>query len=609
MSSIRSSLKYLVCIFIVSSFSWDLSAQNGLNFDGIDDNIQTNFGGVIGTGNRTIEAWIRPIYVATQIVIADYGSMTLGQRFTFNLIDGKLRCEIGGQGVTGTTDLTDGFWHHVAVTYDNTAIEKFKLYVDGQLEAGFNLNSVVMNTSSITDFRLGRRVDNINHFVGDMDEVRFWNVARSAAEIASSMNTEFCNTHPNLVAYYKLNEGQPNASNTGLNSTYDASGNGNNGILNGFTLSGFTSNWSNGAGLNTTILTNNLAVTGCDGSYTSPSGAYTWTQSGTYYDTLLNVAGCDSILTISLDFSTSSSASFATSACNNYVSPSGQYTYTQSGIYQDTIQNAAGCDSIITIDLSILQTSAVLNVSACDSFTIPSGNATYNLSGTYMDTMMNTAGCDSIITINLTMAYSRESSESVTACFAYTSPNGTSYTTSGLYQDLYTTSEGCDSVVNLQVTIDTVNTSITRTGRTLTAQAINATYQWINCNNSSLIEGQTGRSYTASNNGSFAVIVTQGNCSDTSACETIDITGIEQDQKEDLRIFPNPSTGNIAIQAPFEAFIHKIQITNTVGMLLLEQEVNQQRYYEFSTTLPAGTYVLQILCDRGFYSSTLVIID
>ena len=240
---------FILCIAICFA-QFDSDAQNGLHFDGTNDHIQTNYGGVTGTGNRTIEAWIKPNYVATQIVVTDYGSLSpLGQRFTLNLIGGKLRCEIGGQGMTGTTDLTDGQWHHVAVTYDNNATQKFKLYVDGSLESAFNLTSVTMNTNSNTNFRIGRRVDNANYFTGAIDEVRFWNVARSAQEISGNMNAEFCSTDSNLVAYYKLNEGVAGGNNNGVNSTYDASGNGNDGNLNGFALSGSTSNWIAGAGI------------------------------------------------------------------------------------------------------------------------------------------------------------------------------------------------------------------------------------------------------------------------------------------------------------------------------------------------------------------------
>jgi len=46
---------------------------------------------------------------------------------------------------------------------------------------------------------------------------------------------------------------------------------------------------------------------------------------------------------------------------------------------------------------------ATLAITACFSYTVPSGNATYTASGTYMDTVTNYTGCDSIMTINLTI--------------------------------------------------------------------------------------------------------------------------------------------------------------------------------------------------------------
>jgi hypothetical protein len=74
-------------------------------------------------------------------------------------------------------------------------------------------------------------------------------------------------------------------------------------------------------------------------------------------------------------------------------------------MFNDTIQNAAGCDSIITIDLTVnSSTASVITDTGLDIYTAPSG-ATYTSSGTYADTILNAAGCDSIITIDLTMSF------------------------------------------------------------------------------------------------------------------------------------------------------------------------------------------------------------
>ena len=131
---------------------------------------------------------------------------------------------------------------------------------------------------------------------------------------------------------------------------------------------------------------------------------FTYTSSGTYMQNMVGVGGLDSILTLNLTVYDSISSGLVNLAtCISYTVPSGDETYTASGTYMDTIPNSVGCDSVLTINLTIQGTvgSTVINPVTCLSYTVPSGDETYTASGTYMDTMPNAAGCDSVLSINL----------------------------------------------------------------------------------------------------------------------------------------------------------------------------------------------------------------
>jgi len=94
--------------------------------------------------------------------------------------------------------------------------------------------------------------------------------------------------------------------------------------------------------------------------------------------------------------------------------------------------------------------------------------------------------------------------------------------TSGTISVTANNSYGSSAAQTLYVTVTTVNTGVTQSGLTLTANAAGAGYVWIDCSNYLPVGGQTSQSFTALNAGDYAVIVTQNGCSDTSACYTAD---------------------------------------------------------------------------------------
>ena len=135
--------------------------------------------------------------------------------------------------------------------------------------------------------------------------------------------------------------------------------------------------------------------------------------------------------------------------CNGLSVTVGFNTYNSTGVYTDILIAANGCDSVVITDLTVLTSAAsviVNDITICNGDSILVDSNYYSISGTYIDTLQNAVGCDSIITTNLTVQ--TPVNQSFTICFGDSVVVGTSvYHTSGNYSDTITSSIGCDSIV------------------------------------------------------------------------------------------------------------------------------------------------------------------
>ncbi|MCH2021773.1 MAG: DUF1566 domain-containing protein, partial [Saprospiraceae bacterium] len=118
-------------------------------------------------------------------------------------------------------------------------------------------------------------------------------------------------------------------------------------------------------------------------------------------------------------------------ACDSYTWSVNGQTYTTSGTYTDISTNTAGCDTLVTLNLTINNsTSSSSTETACDSFTWSVNGQTYTTSGTYTDVSTNAAGCAHTDTLNLTINNSIAVTDVITACDSYTWIDGNTYTSS-----------------------------------------------------------------------------------------------------------------------------------------------------------------------------------
>ena len=197
-------------------------------------------------------------------------------------------------------------------------------------------------------------------------------------------------------------------------------------------------------------------VTACD-SYTWHGTTYTASTLSPQFSTL-NSVGCDSIVTLHLTINYSDTTRSVESICEGDSLLFNDSWLTTEGIYDHTLQNAQGCDSLLILMLTVNPTSeTIVTDTACDSYIWHDSLYTASTLNTQFSTL-NSAGCDSIVTLHLTINYSSHDTivDSATSSYEWL---GNTYTESGEYVFEAQTEAGCDSIIVLQLTITEVGIS------------------------------------------------------------------------------------------------------------------------------------------------------
>jgi hypothetical protein len=345
--------------------------NNALAINGGDQIVFMPYDAGLDVGNSidfTYEAWIK--YTGNSSGYMGIVTRQGGGSFVqFSIVNDKIAGEVFdggnmlgvGQGLTGTTFVNDGQWHHAAMVVTR-ATQNVKIYVDGNLEANVNGISVSNILAPGAGYHIGNERGGGNPMPGTMDEVRIWHVALSQQEIQNNRFKNLTGTIPGLVAYYDYNQGVSGGNNAGLTTLLDRSGNGRNATLTNFTLNGSTENWVSANGTTTTTGTfsfTSAAILGITTSQTVCSGitvplsvtatgsslGYQWRKNG------VNIAGATaSTLTL-------------TGA-----------TATTTGIYSVVISSLGG--NLTSAGINILVNASEINLKGNVTFNIASGDVT-----------------------------------------------------------------------------------------------------------------------------------------------------------------------------------------------------------------------------------------
>ncbi|MDF1674159.1 MAG: PKD domain-containing protein [Vicingaceae bacterium] len=214
------------------------------------------------------------------------------------------------------------------------------------------------------------------------------------------------------------------------------------------------------ASTGTLLINNNTQVhdtlTICQGDSSLIFGNYQST-SGTYYDSLQTVNGCDSILATTLTVTpTYFSNNFGTICQGDSILIGGTYQ-SIAGTYYDSLQTVSGCDSILATTLTVTPTYFSNNFGTiCQGDSILIGGTYQSVAGTYYDSLQTVNGCDSILATTLTVTPTYFSNNFGTICQGDSILIGGTYQSiAGTYYDSLQTVSGCDSILATILSIDT----------------------------------------------------------------------------------------------------------------------------------------------------------
>ncbi|MPM30014.1 hypothetical protein SDC9_76556 [bioreactor metagenome] len=316
---------------------------------------------------------------------------------------------------------------------------------------------------------------------------------------------------------------------------------------------------------------------------------------GTYTDSYTSINGCDSIYTLNLTVNPTYAFSESETICNGDTLIWQGNNYTAAGIYTASYTTINGCDSIYTLNLTVNPSYAFAeNLSVCNGDTLQWQGNNYSVAGTYTAAYTTINGCDSIYTLNLTVnpVYAFTQDQAICNGDIY-NWQGNDYSVAGTYTAAYTSITGCDSLYTLNLVVNTVDITVTENDPSISANLAGAVYQWLNCGNSfAPVAGETAQNFTATQNGNYAVMITEGLCTDTSECVTISTVGIENQAAAQIRLYPNPVTDKLVIEYPENDKNTAFIIQNVTGQIVFRGDLVEKTIVSTEELAP-GTYVIR----------------
>ncbi|MCO5232208.1 MAG: gliding motility-associated C-terminal domain-containing protein [Chitinophagales bacterium] len=200
-----------------------------------------------------------------------------------------------------------------------------------------------------------------------------------------------------------------------------------------------------------------VAVQGCEGKTVTLPDGFVMSTDGSHDIILSDIHKCDSIIRYNVFFVKTIQVAIKDTICDNQIYTLGTQKLQVSGVYSETFVSSAGCDSIVTLTLEVLPTyplkTYLFEPCEGDSITLPDGSKVYSNS---IQTFHLQAfyGCDSIVQYDVRFKPILKETISKTICAnEFFNFNGQLINSNGIYLDTILSSINCDSIITLQLTV------------------------------------------------------------------------------------------------------------------------------------------------------------
>jgi len=286
-------------------------------------------------------------------------------------------------------------------------------------------------------------------------------------------------------------------------------------------------------------------------------------------------------------------------------------------VYVDFTWNANGfgpstVPAIITELCTQSAVSAQVSETACGSYFW--NNQTYTQSGNYDYLGYTAEGCDSTVTLELTINEIYWTSENHTLCEGESVTVGTTtYDSGGNYTQQLTSDNNCDSTVYVNITLYN-EPSVTILGNATIAMNSTETYAIVeqpgysivwSVLNGTVLSGQGTTSadifWDGSGEGTLTATLSNGNCTYSFTLEVGITVGLDSHDRSDINVHPNPSNGIFNLSG---VDISEYQVHDAVGRLIESKKTNPT-IIDLSAQ-PSGIYTLQVMTENGWGTQKLI---